>query len=248
MIDSSIMQPAPDLKFCFVCHKELPCFTKCCANLHLVLTPYDILCLKNRLNLSSEEFLDRYTDTYFEETPWFPVVRLSMQENEARQCPFVTPEGCKVYEARPGACRLYPLGRAASKIYGKHQAGEYYFKVKESHCLGWDKEKEWTIQEWLTDQGLDEYNKMNDFFMDITTGRPPKFFKRLNDRQLQMYYMACYNLDAFRCFVFESTFLDRFDIAKDVLNRIQTDEVELMVFACQWLKFSLFGEKFRVYP
>ena len=117
------------------------------------------------------------------------------------------------------------------------------FMVKESNCLGLNEEQEWTVQEWLTVQGLDEYNVMNDFFMDITAGRQSKIVKGLSDRQLQMYYMASYSLDDFRRFVFETTFLDRFDIAKDVLSRIKTNEKELMTFACQWLKFSLFGEK-----
>ena len=243
MIDQALMQPIKDRKFRFTCRKDLPCFTRCCANLNLVLTPYDVLRLKNRLNLSSEVFLERYATSFVDEKYGVPVVKFKMNNDENRRCPLVSSDGCAVYEDRPGACRLYPLGRAASKIYEGHQAGEYYFMVKESHCLGLNEEQEWTVQEWITDQGLDEYNVMNDFFMDITAGRQSRIVKRLSDRQLQMYYMASYSLDDFRRFVFETTFLDRFDIAKDVLSRIKTDETELMTFACQWLKFSLFGEK-----
>lgn len=243
MIDQTVMHPIKDGKFRFACHKGLPCFTKCCANLNLVLTPYDVLRLKNRLNLSSETFLDRYTNSFVDEKYGVPVVKLKMNNHETRRCPFVRPEGCIVYEDRPGVCRLYPLGRAASKIYEMHPAGEYYFIVKEPHCLGLNEEQEWTVQEWLTNQGLDKYNTMNDFFMDITAGRQSKIIKRLSDRQLQIYYMASYSLDDFRRFVFETSFLDKFDIAQDVLNRIKTEETELMAFACQWLKFSLFGEK-----
>ena len=243
MIDQTLMHPIKDGKFRFACHKGLPCFTKCCANLNLVLTPYDVLRLKNRLNLSSETFLDGYTNSFVDEKYGVPVVKLKMNNDETRRCPFVRPEGCIVYEDRPGACRLYPLGRAASKIYEGHRAGEYYFIVKEPHCLGLNEEQEWTVTEWLTNQGLDKYNTMNDFFMDITAGRQAKTIKRLSDRQLQMYHMASYSLDNFRRFVFETSFLARFDIAQDVLNRIKTDETELMAFAYQWLKFSLFGEK-----
>ncbi len=58
-----------------------------------------------------------------------------------------------------------------------------------------------------------------------------------------MFYMACYNLDEFRRFVFETTFLHKFDIAQDVLKHIKTDNMKLMAFAVKWLKFSLFGEK-----
>ena len=46
-----------DSKFTFLCHKEVKCFTKCCRGINIVLTPYDIIRLKNRLQLSSDEFL-----------------------------------------------------------------------------------------------------------------------------------------------------------------------------------------------
>lgn len=243
MIDQALMQPIKDGKFRFACNKDLPCFTKCCANLNLVLTPYDVLRLKNRLKLSSEAFLKKYTISYVDQAYGVPVVKLKMNNDKTRQCPFVTPEGCSVYEDRPGACRLYPVGRAASKISEKHSTGEYYFIIKESHCLGFNEKRDWTVQEWVTDQGMDEYNAMNDFFMDITAGRQAKTIKALSEQQLQMYYMACYNLDDFRRFVFETTFLDKFDITQDIQKCIKTDETELMAFACKWLKFSLFGEK-----
>ena len=243
MIDQALMQPIKDRKFRFACNKDLPCFTKCCANLNLVLTPYDVLRLKNRLKLSSESFLEKYTFSYVDQAYGIPVVKLKMNNDKTRQCPFVTPEGCSVYEDRPGACRLYPVGRAASKISKKHSTGEYYFIIKESHCLGFNEKRDWTVQEWVMNQGMDEYNAMNDFFMDITAGRQAKTIKALSEQQLQMYYMACYNLDDFRRFVFETTFLDKFDITQDIRKCIKTDEIELMAFACKWLKFSLFGEK-----
>lgn len=241
MIDASEMQPVPGRTFRFACNSALPCFTRCCRDLELVLTPYDIVRLKNRLQLSSGAFLDRHTTVSADRLSGFPVVKLKMQTDENRRCPFVSPKGCAIYADRPGACRLYPLGRAASKI-SKSRSGERYFTVKEAHCLGWQEEKEWTIQAWLADQGMDEYNTMNDSFMDITTGKQSKRLRTLSHQQLQMYFMACYDLDAFRRFVFDSSFLERFDIAEERLNRIRTDDIELMTFACRWLKFSLFGE------
>lgn len=243
MTQEPLMQPIPDGRFRFACRRSLPCFTKCCANLNLVLTPYDVLRLKNRLKVSSKVFLERYTISYIDEDCGMPVVKLKMNDDKDRRCPFVSPEGCTVYEDRPGACRIYPLGRAASKIRGRERAGEYYFMVKESHCLGFDEDKEWTIEEWIKDQGLDEYNAMNDIFMDITAGRHSRTIKTLGGQRLKMFYMACYSLDEFRRFIFESTFLDRFVIEQDVINRIKADDVELMRLACQWLQFALFGDK-----
>ena len=50
-----------DSKFKFRCHKDIKCFTKCCSNIDILLTPYDVLRLKKRLKLSSAEFLSNYT-------------------------------------------------------------------------------------------------------------------------------------------------------------------------------------------
>ena len=40
--------------FKFKCHPNVKCFTKCCRGINIILTPYDIVRLKNRLGLSSE--------------------------------------------------------------------------------------------------------------------------------------------------------------------------------------------------
>ncbi len=55
--------------------------------------------------------------------------------------------------------------------------------------------------------------------------------------------MACYNLDQFRRFVLESTFLQRFDIPEETISRMRTDDEELLKLSLPWLKFSLFGEQ-----
>ena len=236
------MQPLEGNRFRFACNPRLACFTKCCAKLDLVLTPYDVLRLKNRLGLSSGLFLKTYTRSSLERNYGFPIVHLNMNDDAEAECPFVGPRGCTVYADRPGACRIYPVGRAASKIDGGCRTGEYYFMVREVHCLGFKEDKEWEIREWVTDQGVDHYNAMNDHFLEITAGRDPRRIKTLDEAQLKMYYTACYSLDEFRRFIFGSSFLDRFDIEQEVVQRIKTDDVELMKFSSRWLKYSLFGE------
>ena len=243
MIDEALIRLLPVGHFRFACRKTLPCFTKCCANLNLILTPYDVILLKTRLKMASGDFLKKFTVATVDDSYGVPAVRLKMITDAMRRCPFVSPEGCTVYEDRPGACRIYPLGRAALKAREGVKAGEYYFTVKESHCLGFNEDREWTIHEWIADQNLDEYNAMNDFFMDITAGKRAKTIKALGDQKLQMFYMACYSLDDFRGFVFETTFLDKFNIPEDALTRIKTDDIELMKFACRWLRFALFGDR-----
>ena len=240
---NDVFRPIEGDTFLFKCHRDIPCFTKCCAKLHLTLTPYDILRMKNRLGLSSDEFLDKFTDTVMGDHSRFPMVKLKMNEDEQQTCPFVTRKGCIIYEDRPGACRIYPLGRAASKAGREKDAIEKFFIVDEEHCLGTQEERQWTLDEWLKNEGLDEYNAMNDQWLEIITS--PKGLGSGNDitRKIQMFFMASYNLDKFRKFVFESRFLELFQVASDLKEKISSDEVALMNLAFDWLKFSLFGDK-----
>ena len=236
------MKPIKDGKFSFACHPGVPCFTKCCSDLDLALTPYDVLRLKNKLGISSEEFLDLHTTDEVRHNCGLPVLMLRMNNDSKKTCPFLQPEGCTVYGDRPGACRLYPVARAAKYLGGRVQ--EQYFLVKEPHCLGFQEDKEWKEEEWTEDQGLEHYNQMNTLWMQInqSEGRdnvPPA----ITDEKLKMYFMACYNLDSFRRFVFESKLLNLFQIDKRTVSRIGTDETELLKFAFKWLEFAIFGKK-----
>ena len=55
--------------------------------------------------------------------------------------------------------------------------------------------------------------------------------------------MASYNLDKFRKFLFQSKFFDHFQVNEELKDRMETDDVALMGFGFDWLKFSLFGDK-----
>jgi uncharacterized protein len=229
--------------FSFACHPGLSCFTECCRDLRLVLTPYDIIRIKKRLGLSSDELLDQYTTIKPGEHNGFPAVLLKMQENDRRTCPFVTPSGCRIYEDRPGACRIYPIGRGSSRTQGHDKIREFHFLVKEDHCRGFNEPNQWTIDEWSQDQGLKSYASFNDRWMEVITHKGSLGSAEITSKKLQMFFMASYNLDRFRRFVLESTFLKRFDIPEETINRVKTDDEELLKLALQWLTFSLFGEK-----
>ena len=58
-----------------------------------------------------------------------------------------------------------------------------------------------------------------------------------------MTFMALYNLDKFREFVFKSTFLDKFDVDHVRIERIKISDMELLKFAFDWVKFGIFGQK-----
>jgi Fe-S-cluster containining protein len=236
----TLFEPLTTPTFSFRCHKGMECFTRCCAALNLLLTPYDILRLKKSLGLTSDEFLLQHTEMRFDAHPRFPMVRLKMRVGD-KNCPFVTPEGCRVYPDRPGACRIYPIGRASMKLDQEKRAREKFFVVREGHCLGFNEERTWTIEEWTADQGLEEYSAMNDLWLEIISSQKSLGTEKEIPRKLQMFSMASYNLDKFRKFVFESRFLQLFDVDSEVSEGLAEDDRELMGLAFRWLKFSLFG-------
>jgi len=197
--------------------------------------------MKNRLKLPSSEFLHRYTTTVVGKDWGLPAVALKMKDDENKSCPFVAPEGCTIYEDRPWSCRSYPLQPVGSKKYDR-QGKEFYTIIRKPFCLGFDEDKKWTVREWKKDQGIDIYMEMEKPLKKITLSEDLEGEEIFNEDIRQMFYMACYDLDRFRRFVFESRFLNIFDIEKELVEKIKTDEVELLKFAFRWIKFGLVGK------
>lgn len=232
--------------FSFRCHKGVGCFTQCCRDINIILTPYDIIRLKNRLDLTSQEFLAVYTEPQLLEKTGLPVVTLKLLEEEddtaaPKSCPFVRDEGCIVYEDRPTTCRYYPLG-VASMSY-KEGAGEdeFYFFVNEPHCLGFEEDKQWTVAEFRQDQGVDDYDRINAEWTDLMVRKrsfPPNM--QWTEQTRQMFFMASYNIDKFRDFVFGSSFLERYEVDQQTLAEIKEDERALLKFGLEWIKWLLF--------
>lgn len=227
----------------FECHPGVSCFTACCHNIQIVLTPYDILILRKRLNIPAHDFIVQYTEpTYLEKTD-MPGVQIKLTE-EKNACPFVTPEGCSVYEDRPTSCRYYPVGMADFHEGGQEETKEekFFFLVKETHCKGFEEPKKWTIGEWRADQGVDLRDEMNKEWLRLVMRR--KSFghqANLSESAQRMFFMASTDLDHFRRFVFESSFLDSYDVDQETVEKIKEDDTALMLFSFQYLANSLFG-------
>ncbi len=227
-------------EFHFRCHKGIACFTKCCSNINILLTPYDIIRMKKRLGMSSEEFLERYTTMELDEKSKQPLVRLKMSDDREKKCPFVTPDGCTIYTDRPANCRYYPIGQG---ILRKETEGgpvneEFYFHIREPHCLGYREDTKWTVQSWKDDQEASLYDDMNREWREVQLRRNP-LLKELDSNQQAQVYTAFYDIDRFRRYVFESKFLDVFEIEDDVKERITTDDVALMKLGFTYIKFIL---------
>jgi hypothetical protein len=67
---------------------------------------------------------------------------------------------------------------------------------------------------------------------------PPNM--NLTERSKKMFFLTSYNIDKFRQFVFESSFLDRYPTEDRILARIKEDELALLEFGLRWLRGLLF--------
>jgi len=235
-------------KFKFRCHPGISCFTKCCSNIDIMLPPYDVLRLKNRLDMSSSDFLDKHTMMRIDEKSTHPYAYLKM-EGEEKTCPFLgtVEEGCKVYEDRPVSCRYYPVGQGTMKRRAAEGDGmtheEFYFFVREPHCKGYEEDTEWTIASWREDQKSSHWDEMNREWKHIMMRRNLPGKHGLDEAKQMQFFMASYDIDRFRNYVFGSRFLDLFDIPADEIRAMQEDEVALMKFAFKYIKFILMMEQ-----
>lgn len=239
-------------RFRFNCHKGVRCFTDCCRGINIMLTPYDILTMSRKLDLSTEEFLAVFTNPEILEKADLPVVTLKLLADDRKSCPFVEDkDGCAIYEHRPTTCRYYPLGVGSLSYSGeKGEKDEFFFKIKEAHCLGFEEDKEWTVAEWREDQGIDLRDQINDSWMELIVRKKslPQSMK-FTEEGKRMFFLACYNIDKFKDFVFKSSFLERYDLPKEEIESIQNDDIKLLQFGFEWLKATFFQagkEKFKI--
>jgi len=222
----------PSDKFRFACRPGLKCFNSCCRNVNIFLTPADVFRMKRRLNMTSTEFLEKHTLQFVAPNTGLPVVLLKMRDDAEKTCPFVTPEGCSIYSDRPWSCRLYPLSYNNDEDY-------YEIIADPAVCLGFNEAKECFLEDWLADQGVLFQREIDRLFNDALARLEFPRDKITNPKITRMIYLAAYDLDAFRRFVFESRFLQIFDISPGLVERIKTNDEELARLALQWLRFGL---------
>jgi len=231
-----------DDRFTFRCGPDLDCFGDCCRDVTIVLTPYDVLRMRRALHMDSSEFLEKHTLSPTAPAQKFPIVILRMNDDEGKQCPFVSERGCGIYTDRPWACRMYPLGAAEPKSPAPDN-GAFHFVVHEELCHGHGQDCPVSVRDWIARQGAEEFEMMSTGFKELTLHSFWDGDQELTAQQADMFYMACYDLDRFRRFVFESRFLQLFEIDEARVEALRCDDEELLEFGMQWLRFCLFGER-----
>lgn len=198
MENPEIVELSPDDPFDFDCRPGVACFNQCCRDLSQALTPYDVLRLRRHLDVTSWVFLEQFTRRGIGPQTGLPVVSLRPLDPILKACPFVTPSGCRVYPDRPSSCRMYPVFRAAARNRETGAVSERFFLIREDHCRGVGGDRQWTVREWIENQGLEPYNHANDDMLALISSKNRRAPGMLDDRTLQRIYTACYDIDRFR--------------------------------------------------
>jgi Fe-S-cluster containining protein len=236
LTDASVIQ--------FRCHPEVACFNRCCQQIDITLTPYDLLRLKHRLELTSQQLLAAYTVPFEMDGDGLPGVKLRT-EDDSPCCLFLTDGGCGIYADRPTACRYYPVGMLSTRKAGEAVDGQSYALVREEHCLGHREPREISVADYRREQEVEKYDDLARGWRQLilkkkSTG--PKVGTHTR-RSLQLFFLASYNLDGFRDFVLSDGFRNAHDLDEATWASLREDDEALLVFGYRLLRQVLFGEQ-----
>lgn len=130
---------------------------KCCRNRHdILLSAKDLYNMARHLGISIIELLKTYCNTYVGHDSKMPITRLQPIGGNSR-CPFLDKRKCRVHEAKPVVCAMYPIGRMIEFnekgdpiIEDGHQVVRY-LNVKPD-CE--HKQRKQTVREWIGRWGI----------------------------------------------------------------------------------------------
>ncbi|RJR44568.1 MAG: YkgJ family cysteine cluster protein [Deltaproteobacteria bacterium] len=230
-----------DSRFRFHCHGGLSCFNRCCRTPTILLSPYDILRLKQFLGLSSREFLDRYTRREIDEWSHLPLVFIDPFKTEEPACPFLGEAGCTVYSHRPAACRLFPITMGSQMA--EQGMVDHYFCRQLDYCRGFAGDREWTLESWTADQGFEEYDEARREWLKILLKRGLMGPRGVDAELQDLFALASYDLDQFRSDLAEEEFLQVAILGVLKTEDFFMDDLALLHFSYRYLQDLLLGEE-----
>lgn len=121
----------------------------CCHGMgtSIILDPYDVWRLQQEAGLSMEELLKEAAELNVVDGIILPNLRML---GEKESCAFLDEGGrCRIHKARPGVCRLFPLGR-----FYEGRDFRYFLQVHECRKENRSKMK---IKKWVDTPALDSY-------------------------------------------------------------------------------------------
>ncbi len=158
----------------------------------IVLDPYDVFHLMKKLNCDMSSLLQ----TKLELNVVDSIIRPNLKDT-GNGCGFLDVNGrCSIHDARPGFCRLFPLGR-----YYENGSFQYFLQTHECKKENRTKVK---VKSWLGISNLATYENYicnwHYFLKDVqkkieaTAGSDSSYPKEANMLILQIFFMTPYNL------------------------------------------------------
>jgi hypothetical protein len=164
---------------------------KCCRGINIILTPYDIIQMKNRLGLSSREFLAIYTEPHLLEKTDLPMVTLKLLDDERESCPFVKDERDASFMriARRPAATIHWVRQPCSTRRGLMMRVFSFSSTSPTARASRKRDADWTVAEWREDQGVDLRDEINREWTDLVVRKrsfPPNI--KLTEKAKQMFF------------------------------------------------------------
>jgi Fe-S-cluster containining protein len=133
------------------------CRANCCTkSAPIILNPYEIALICRESGMSYEDLLD-VVETG--RAKGFPLVMLLRDP----ACYFFSARGCRIYQARPLACRLYPLGRVFE--HGRSHIVQPELNI----CSGLAQSPAGTVRDYLAGQDVDLQIRMADQWIEFVS-------------------------------------------------------------------------------
>ena len=101
------MKIGVDDKFHFSCKQ----CGKCCTEREdILLSPHDLFRAAKKLNMTPDEFVKEYCDSYVGDTSKMVLVRLRPR-GTIKRCPMLKDRKCSIHDVKPMVCAMFPIGR-----------------------------------------------------------------------------------------------------------------------------------------
>jgi len=190
-----------DSVFRFKCHK----CGKCCRHQNTILfNPRDIFQIARKLQMTPEQVISEYAETYIGSASKIPVVHM-VPRGKNEVCPFLENGLCSIHDCKPTVCALFPLGRVvvnktALERGSENNGPEIEFEVKymlnDIDC-GSRKQAN-TVREWLARFGIPEHDKFFLLWSELTIklhGMISELEKRhVSNETLNMFWNAIFSI------------------------------------------------------
>ena len=222
-----------DSRFSFICRLDLPCFNQCCRTPTVILSPYDLLRLKQGLGLTSTALLERYTRQEIEPNSHLPLVFIDAYRSPEGGCPFLGESGCTVYAQRPAACRLFPLTMGSRLT--PEGVEDHYFCRRLDYCRGFEGGSEWAVDSWMADQGFTEYDQARREWLEILLKAGVTGELVVDALVQDLFAILAYDLDRFRRLVLDPVFIEAYGLQAEDLEALRADDLALLKFSYRLL-------------